>query len=97
MGTIDQMNIRYSSIEELLEIARKSNMIIRSNSLAGVFYWTPDKFEQERNAGKFPAKCDVCNFWLQPFVDFRTYIFKKLEIARKEVEAIEKEIREFQL
>ena len=86
------MSKRYDSIEELLLVARRDNMIVRSNSLAGVFMWTPDKFEFERSANMFPARCDACNFWLEPVADTISGLEREVASKRREINEIENEI-----
>lgn len=66
---MSDMDTRYSSVEELLAVAQRDHMVVRSNSLAGVFKWTPKEFELQRAEGKFPARCDACNFWLEPIAE----------------------------
>jgi hypothetical protein len=95
MSVVDQMEIRYTSILDLLHVARSEKMVIRSNSLAGVFKWTPDDFERERNAGAFPAKCDPINFWLQPIDDCLAGLMRDIQEKRNETAAIEAEMAVF--
>lgn len=70
---------RYSTVEEMLSVAKRDRKVIRMNSLAGIFMWTPDTFEQQRAENTFPARCDVCNFRLQPLTEAISGIAREIE------------------